>query len=316
MATKTSFLELSKPAYTDAADIAVINANMDLIDAAVGKRSRTENVITNGYFFNPINQRGNTSVSTSGEFILDRWKVVNENDDASGSVTWTQDGVTLTPAADSYIDIRQREVERYDDLNWQWHTLAIEVNDTWETVQMQYGQSSGGTAFPCGLVAYHTWGMGIVLRNPAGGLPVTVQRIAYYKGMYTADNLPAYEYKGYAAELAECRRYYENSWFPQTTSVQNQLMGFVAYGSNIDAQISYRESKRANPVITLHPYDPATYTNWRYYNGSYYEAASHQSLSRNGRNGFWVRLAQNANDTVTKGYSYTVEGHWEANAEP
>ena len=37
MATNTSILGLSKPAYTDDADVAVINSNMDLIDAESGR---------------------------------------------------------------------------------------------------------------------------------------------------------------------------------------------------------------------------------------------------------------------------------------
>jgi hypothetical protein len=37
MATNTSILGLSKPAYTDDADVAVINSNSDLIDAEAGR---------------------------------------------------------------------------------------------------------------------------------------------------------------------------------------------------------------------------------------------------------------------------------------
>ena len=37
MAVKTSFLELEKPEYPDAADISVLNANMDILDTAIQK---------------------------------------------------------------------------------------------------------------------------------------------------------------------------------------------------------------------------------------------------------------------------------------
>ena len=43
----------------------------------------------------------------------------------------------------------------------------------------------------------------------AAGESVTIQWAALYEGAYTADTLPAYVYKGYAAELAECMRYYQ-----------------------------------------------------------------------------------------------------------
>ena len=45
MATTTTNLVLSKPEYSDAADIAVINGNMDKLDAAV---SKTGGIIING----------------------------------------------------------------------------------------------------------------------------------------------------------------------------------------------------------------------------------------------------------------------------
>lgn len=42
----------------------------------------------------------------------------------------------------------------------------------------------------------------------AGG-SAAIQWAALYEGAYTADTLPAYQYKGCAAELAECQRYYQ-----------------------------------------------------------------------------------------------------------
>ena len=55
MATKTSLLGLTKPAYTDAADIAVLNTNFDLIDKAVGNGARGANLFVNSNFANPVN---------------------------------------------------------------------------------------------------------------------------------------------------------------------------------------------------------------------------------------------------------------------
>lgn len=263
------------------------------------QRDRVVNLLDNSWFVNPINQRGLTQY-TGNCYTIDRWYTYS-----SGAIIVVNNGyITITASAlmqKLNIDPDKTYTAAVKKLDG---TVVITSGTFTEgfgsaTIGIRCSVSEGYCRF---LIEYSIGDAGLLWA-------------ALYEGKYTADTLPAYVYKGYAAELAECRRYYENSWFPQTTSAQNQLMGFVAYGSYIDTQISYRESKRANPVITLHPYDPATYTNWRYYNGSYYEAASQQSLSRNGRNGFWVRLEKNAGDTVTKGYSYTVEGHWEANAE-
>lgn len=44
--------------------------------------------------------------------------------------------------------------------------------------------------------------------NVAPGENVSFKWMALYEGEYTAETLPAYQPKGYAAELAECRRYF------------------------------------------------------------------------------------------------------------
>lgn len=135
-----------------------------------------------------------------------------------------------------------------------------------------------------------------------------------YEGEYTADTLPAYVYKGYAAELAECRLHYENSWYPGNTHQQNQMQGFVA-GSALDTYISFKQRKRILPTIILHPYSPGTYTNWSYFNGTSKDASAMTSVMRCGNNGFMARLTPAAGDTVTRGSSYAVDGHWEACAD-
>ena len=43
---------------------------------------------------------------------------------------------------------------------------------------------------------------------------------ALYEGAYTADTLPAYVYKGYAAELAECQRYFQKGGQVVTVGTQ------------------------------------------------------------------------------------------------
>ena len=43
---------------------------------------------------------------------------------------------------------------------------------------------------------------------------ITIKWAALYEGSYTADTLPPYVPKGYAAEFAECRRYYKRFTAP------------------------------------------------------------------------------------------------------
>ena len=60
---------------------------------------------------------------------------------------------------------------------------------------------------------------------------VLITWAALYEGSYTADTLPAYQPKGYAAELAECRRHYKI--IPdQTTVVFSSAMQSGKYFAN------------------------------------------------------------------------------------
>lgn len=185
------------------------------------------NYFVNSDFINPINQRGNTSITTSGGYILDWWKV--DIGASAGSVTWTSDnGVTLTPTSASYVSIVQR-LERYTEYAWSAVTLAVQINGAWETVNFQYGHEDNGKTFPCGLVAYSSWANGHTIRNPAGNSAVTIQRVALYNGSYTADDLPDYVYKGYAAELAECQRVFRKIVNAQGYVSANNAYLFLPY---------------------------------------------------------------------------------------
>lgn len=324
MATKTSLLSLSKPDYTDAADVAVLNANFDKIDTAAGNGRRVENLLDNSDFYVPINQRGNTSMYYTGSYILDRWSVENQNNDAGGSVSWKTGKVTLTPTAENYISIVQKIGGRYADLDWFWRTLAVQVGTTtdseagvWETAQVQLGHETTGVTLPCGLVVYSS-GTSVIIRNPAGASPVSIYRVALYNGKFTADTLPAYVYKGYAAELAECQRYYENSWFPNTLGWQNQMPAMHIYGNFIDAFVDFRQVKCSMPTITIHPLNTWDTDAWKYYNGGWKFASGHQVLQREGYRGFCLRMTQGTDDTTTllMNGAFAVEGHWEASCEP
>ena len=67
---------------------------------------------------------------------------------------------------------------------------------------------------------------------------------ALYEGAYTADTLPAYVYKGYAAELAECQRYFQKGGQVVTVGTQ--------YGTATKGIIRLRFcGMRSMPNITI-----------------------------------------------------------------
>ena len=79
---------------------------------------------------------------------------------------------------------------------------------------------------------------------------VMITWAALYEGSYTADTLPAYQPKGYAAELAECQRYYYQSW---TGSIgANGIITRQAMALPRLASVELPCTMRTTPTITLY----------------------------------------------------------------
>lgn len=201
MATKTSLLGLTKPAYTDAADIAVLNGNFDLIDKAVGQGARVTNLLDNSWFVNPINQRGQT-VYTGIGYTIDRWR------------TWGEGNITV---GNGYISASQSLWQYVANIDAsKTHTAAICLADGRKYVYS--GIPNNGGMGEWGNTIFCAVDNGRVFFRIEDNMDDNIVWAALYEGAYTADTLPAYVYKGYAAELAECQRYYlhvgadSNAW--------------------------------------------------------------------------------------------------------
>jgi hypothetical protein len=71
--------------------------------------------------------------------------------------------------------------------------------------------------------------------------------VALYEGSYTAENLPPYVPKGYAAELLECQRYYYQ--YPNDTSVY----GYTGSGGTSAYMIFELPAvmRLTNPTVSL-----------------------------------------------------------------
>lgn len=219
MATKTSLLGLTKPAYTEAADIAVLNTNFDLIDKAVGQGARVYNLLDNSWFVNPINQRGQTVYTGSG-FTVDRWRTWS----ASATITLPGDGVR-SDGTDSCVLYQGVEAHKVK-LNTAYTAAAGYSDGTIVCKSGVLTESNNIGVWSSDAQIYLAYNNG----NPFVRLwhaTKTIQWAAIYPGAYTAETLPAYVYKGYAAELAECQRYYlhvgadSNAWI-----VGQNIMGW------------------------------------------------------------------------------------------
>lgn len=189
MATKTSLLGLTKPAYTEAADIAVLNTNFDLIDKAVGNGARGANLLVNSWFAIPIAQAGQNGMHGSNKYVCDRWLSLDKD------ATFANGCMTPGSPVDQRLEPNMISQTKT-------YTVAICLSDG--TIKAASGTfASGFGSYALGVLCAGT-SVPYVRINTG----TAVRWAALYEGTYTADTLPAYVYKGYAAELAECQRYY------------------------------------------------------------------------------------------------------------
>lgn len=165
-------------------------------------------------------------------------------------------------------------------------------NSDFEIAQAGYGGSHGAQAYACdrwklisGTISHGNAGLTLngtiaqVLENAPSG-PVTaaasagtitydasaktvtiatteatvIAWAALYEGSYTADTLPPYTPKGYAAELAECRRYYRANEFFNCSKTNGN---YFSISENIEMRIVPTVN-----FISFSPYGSATITDF------------------------------------------------------
>lgn len=210
MATQTTLLGLTKPDYSDVQDVGVINANMEIIDNEMGKRSRAYNLLVNSDFSdfrNLVNQRRQTSYSVSNGYTIDGWK------GAPCVLSINSNYLSISRGSTSYAIFAQftpnaKEGKKY--------TLAAQTAEgeiatfTFAfTVGMQNLAKNFSTAGHSLIARYSTVSKAfyVGLANTID-TPLNVVWIALYEGEYTPETLPSYVPKGYAAELLECQVYF------------------------------------------------------------------------------------------------------------
>ena len=160
------------------------------------------NLLDNSDFRNPVNQRGQTSYigSDKGVYTIDRWKI------------WENSTLNVN---DGYIENIGRVYQYYlpNTLKNTVHTFAAKKFDgTIITTTFNPNQKPTEDIYG-NLLGSDGWTTIIGLNN---GQYVWA---ALYEGSYTAETLPPYVPKGYAAEFAECRRYYKRFTSPNAAII-------------------------------------------------------------------------------------------------
>lgn len=153
---------------------------------------RKANLLDNSDFSNPVAQAGFNGLHGSKKYVCDRW------------ISWNVDAVfengymTTGSPYDQSIDPAKIDIAKT-------YTAAIGLADG------NIIAYSGNFASGFGFKASGIFG-GLSTDNTTPFVRIAsgqnVRWAALYEGSYTAETLPAYVPKGYAAELLECQRYY------------------------------------------------------------------------------------------------------------
>ena len=222
------------------------------------------NLLDNSDFRNPVNQRGIQSGASITEYTycLDRWMNFGAT---AGTLTLSENGISFTIT--NLNQILPETIKTGTVV-----TAAAKWNDG--TVVTVTGAITRGNAWTWFTAANNGHQIGVIdMGNNKeahftilGGSGV-VEWAALYEGSYTADTLPAYVPKGYAAELAECQRYYY--------AVENELLFSALADINgcLDYTVLLPQTMRAIPTVTFDKLQYAdesgyvSFTNSPYYTG-------------------------------------------------
>lgn len=167
-----------------------------------------QNLLDNGDFRNPVNQRGETTYTEVG-FTIDRWQLTG----SGCTVSIGSDGLTVTGGTGCYLEQKVR-VAAGEAL-----TAVYKLGDTIHMVEDE--ARTTGVRFGTGVSLERCDGYTSVKIDPNERISsgsVTIEWIALYRGYLsngtpidalglTESYVPPYVPKGYGAELAECQRY-------------------------------------------------------------------------------------------------------------
>lgn len=202
---------------------------------ALDKNVHMYNLLDNSDFVHPVAQAGVNGAHGATGYAVDRWMRTS-----GATVSQAADGLKIVSDKTNWTaGIQQRiEAKRFADV------MTFAVRGVFQVacrlfVYIGSGTTNFGTAYFQGDAAERT--LVLKLTKPDGltgdevvnvyispdtestGTAAVVRWAALYEGEYTAETLPSYVPKGYAAELAECLRYYRR--------IKGDTQTFTGYSS-------------------------------------------------------------------------------------
>lgn len=213
------------------------------------------NLLDNSNFVDPVTQLPMNSWHGSGNYAIDRWKLTS-----GATVSQAADGLKIVSDKTSWTAgiIQRIEVKRFSDV------MTFAVRGVFPVacrlfVYIGNGTVNFGQAYfrgdaaertltvkltkPDGLAEDETVLVHISTDTDSTGTAAVVRWAAIYEGEYTAETLPPYVPKGYAVELAECKRYFQ--------TVLTNMQTFVGYCANGTAYCFIPlQQMRVKPTVT------------------------------------------------------------------
>jgi hypothetical protein len=223
---------------------------------ALDKNVHMYNLLDNSDFVHPVAQAGVNGAHGATGYAVDRWMRTS-----GATVSQAADGLKIVSDKTSWTaGIQQRiEAKRFADV------MTFAVRGVFPVacrlfVYIGSGTTNFGTAYfqgdavertlvlkltkPDGLTGDEVVNVYISPDTGSTGTAAVVRWAALYEGEYTAETLPPYVPKGYAAELAECLRYYRKIK-GDTQTFTGYATGGVAY-----AFIPLTQAMRIAPTVT------------------------------------------------------------------
>jgi hypothetical protein len=195
------------------------------------------NLLDNSDFRNPVNQRGQTSYTTTG-YTIDRWFTPS-----SAPITVGDGGVTVS--ANHFVQRIESKVFKQNGAV----TFAMKLSDRLCVGTANLSGVSVGTLGyfyedDAAILQFYRESESIWQVFVIAKVPITMEWAALYEGEYTAETLPEYQPKGYAAELAECMRYYRN-----LTDTDMMVTGLVTSATVLRIIIPLVMQMRVAPTV-------------------------------------------------------------------
>lgn len=211
------------------------------VDKSV-KNASVCNILDNSDFTHFIAQAGLGGKHGNSVYAGDRWVMT----DGSINGNTSPDGfgftnISISANKGNYCNLYQK-LGNFSAIQGDPYTVALYDGSGIYVENFKMGQQSGPIML--GVINFFsTSGTNVLLSIPQGQT-VSIKWVMVIPGTYTADTLPNYPSKGYAAELAQCQMYYK----------EISLRGVTGFVDNVTTNATFKISEsemRINPTAKI-----------------------------------------------------------------